>query len=429
MLEWISNFAGSLLNVLMSVLFVKIITSKKYCIKRVYFVFVILLMSVIILFLNYLDMYLLKSFIIIFMVALLYKFVYNIELNKVVILSFLYFLMVLLVDIFSTKILVLIFGDKIFYEVIAGSLLGSLVVTVIFLCITFVLRGLINKFLNVRMKYRLVFISIFSLICITAIYYATYQYGMKPFDNLIGFLYIIVVVAILLNSFIQEYKNNQLTLEYDNLLRFIKKYEIEIDSQRILRHESRNQLLIIKSKIVDNDKDEAIIDYIDEVLNDHRRVNQVEYAKFAYLPSNGLKGLFYFKVAAAQEKDIMVEINISNKLEESFLDKLNSNTFNQLGKILGVFLDNAIEGAETSLEKAMVIEVIMKGNDVLFVISNSFNSYLNENDKSTKGAGRGYGLLLVNSILISNSRFETITEIINDFYVKKLLVKEKMFEK
>ncbi len=424
MLEWISNFAGALLNTVMSVLFVSIVTSKKYCIKTIYFVFIILLMSVIILFLNYLDMYLLKSFIIIFMVAFLYKCVYSIELNKVVILSFLYFLLVLLVDIFSTKLLAFIFGSKIFYEVIAGSLIGSLVVTIIFLSVVFILRGLINKFLNVRMKYRLIFISIFSLLCVTAIYYATYRYGTKPFDNLIGFLYIIVVVIILLNSFVQEYKNNQLTLEYDNLLEFIKKYEVEIDSQRILRHESKNQLLIIKAKIIDNDTNEAIIDYIDEVLNDHRRINQIEYAKFAYLPSNGIKGLFYFKVAAAQEKNIRVELNISNKIEESFLDKLSSNTFNQLGKILGVFLDNAIEGAETSQKKAMVIEIIMKENDVLFVISNSFNSRLKENDRSTKGVGRGYGLLLVNSILISNKKFETDTEIIDDFYVKKLLVKE-----
>ena len=424
MLEWISNFAGSLVVILTNILFVFVINKDRVKINYIILAFLVLIATFALQYSYCLNSLTIKSLLLLSMFSINTKIIFNISLNKTIILTFFFYLFLMFGDLLSVKLCSCLFGKEFFYQTIAGGLVGSIIPALIVLFLGFLFRKVLNKFSNIQIKHRIILIYLFSLLCITAIYYATYQYGTEPFDNLIGFLYIIVVVIILLNSFIQEYKNSQLTLEYDNLLEFIKKYEVEIDSQRILRHESKNQLLIIKSKIIDNDTNEAIIDYIDEVLNDYRRVNQIEYAKFAYLPSNGIKGLFYFKVATAQEKNIRVELNISNKIEESFLDKLSSNTFNQLGKILGVFLDNAIEGAETSQKKAMVIEIIMKGNDVLFVISNSFNSRLKENDKSTKGVGRGYGLLLVNSILISNKKFETDTEIIDDFYVKKLLVKE-----
>ena len=424
MWEWINSFVGSLLIVISSIIFMRMITNEKIKVKHIYFVLVIILISLIIQILNSFNLGLIKSIIIVIMFVFMYRFVYKLDMNKIIILSFCYFLLTLLVDIFSIKLLALIFGQKIFYEVIAGSLVGSLVVTLFMCLLSFGLRNVINKLINIKVKYKLVLILLISLMCVIAIYYATYRYGSTSLDNLLGFLYIIVVTMILVSNFVQEYKNNKLTLEYDNLLEFIKKYEVEIDNQRILRHENKNQLLTIKSKIIDKDKNEEIIKYIDEVLNDRRNVKQIEYAKFSNLPSNGIKGLFYFKVATAQEKNIRVEVNISKEINKSFLSKLDSVTFNQLGKILGVYLDNAIEGAETSNDKIMGIEIFLKDKDVMFIISNSYSSKIKKRGRTTKGVGHGYGLLLVNSILSGNKRFESTTEIINNLYVKKLIVKE-----
>ena len=424
MWEWINSFVGSLLIVISSIIFMRMITNEKIKVKHIYFVLVIILISLIIQILNSFNLGLIKSIIIVIMFVFMYRFVYKLDMNKIIILSFCYFLLTLLVDIFSIKLLALIFGQKIFYEVIAGSLVGSLVVTLFMCLLSFGLRNVINKLINIKVKYKLVLILLISLMCVIAIYYATYRYGSTSLDNLLGFLYIIVVTMILVSNFVQEYKNNKLTLEYDNLLEFIKKYEVEIDNQRILRHENKNQLLTIKSKIIDKDKNEEIIKYIDEVLNDRRNVKQIEYAKFSNLPSNGIKGLLYFKVATAQEKNIRVEVNISKEINKSFLSKLDSVTFNQLGKILGVYLDNAIEGAETSNDKIMGIEIFLKDKDVMFIISNSYSSKIKKRGRTTKGVGHGYGLLLVNSILSGNKRFESTTEIINNLYVKKLIVKE-----
>ncbi len=424
MWEWINNFAGALLNILTSILFVKISTDNNIKINRLGLILSILISTLALQYSYILEIPLLKFSLVFLIFSLLFVFVFKLNIGKAIILIFIFYSLGIFGDIVSVKAICFVFGEKVFYEKIAGGLFGTVIPMLLIILVTLVLKKIIKKFINVKIKYRLVVISVFSLFCVTAIYYVTYKYGTTSLDNLLGFIYIIVVTMILVSNFVQEYKNNKLTLEYDNLLEFIKKYEVEIDNQRILRHENKNQLLTIKSKIIDKDKNEEIIKYIDEVLNDRRNVKQIEYAKFSNLPSNGIKGLFYFKVATAQEKNIRVEVNISKEINKSFLSKLDSVTFNQLGKILGVYLDNAIEGAETSNDKVMGIEIFLKGRDVIFIISNSYNSKIKKRGRTTKGVGHGYGLLLVNSILSGNKRFESTTEIINNLYVKKLIVKE-----
>lgn len=44
---------------------------------------------------------------------------------------------------------------------------------------------------------------------------------------------------------------------------------------------------------------------------------------------------------------------------------------------------------------------------------------------STKGNDRGHGLLLVRTIIASNKMFENETEITNDLYIQKLIIKKQ----
>ena len=73
-------------------------------------------------------------------------------------------------------------------------------------------------------------------------------------------------------------------------------YENEIEKQRILRYETKNEFLAIKAKICDKQKNREIIEYINEILKDKITINNEKYAKFGNLPPNGIKGLCYFKV-------------------------------------------------------------------------------------------------------------------------------------
>lgn len=424
MLKIVSDFLGTFLNVLTCIVFARIVLKKGETVSRKIKAIIIIFTTSLLYFFCYFNVTVLKTFIILLMYLYLFKRFYDLDISKTSILGFFYFVFQVLADFITIEILTFIVGERNFYLNFAGGLISNFIVFILIVLLSLIFHKIIYKFLNVKIKYRLIFLLFLSVLCIIIIFYATFQLGTNAIDKFLCVFIILIIFFTLSYSFIQIYKNQMLINEYDNLLSFIRKYEQEIDVQRIIRHETKNQLLTIKSKIIDCEKTNEILDYIDVILNDDRKVNHSEYAKLQYLPSNGIKGLFYFKISLAQDRGIVVNVNISKTIENSFLKELNSSEFNQIGKILGVFLDNAIEAAELSSDKSIGIEVFKKRNLIIFIISNTYNSNIKLFGKSSKGSTRGYGLLLVNNILNSNAKLGVFTEVTDELYTKKLLIKK-----
>lgn len=424
MSQMVSDYLGTLLNVISIIVFSRIILKQKSELPKWKIAVMLLIVSIMLQLFCYFNITVFKTCIMFFLFVILVKYSFSLDISKATILTFMFFIFSIVSDILSINLFVLIVGQKVFYAKIAGSLIGSIAVFVIITFLALIFRKLILKILNIKVKYRMLFVMIFSIVCIIALFYATFRLVTNSADKLLCIFSILVLVLVIGNSFMQAYKNNQLMLQYDNLLSFIKKYETEIDNQRTMRHETKNQLLTIKSKIIDKEKPTEIVDYIDTILNDDRKINHTEYAKLKYLPSNGLKGLFYFKMITAEEKGIHVEVSIAKGIEDGFLSKLDTNNFNQIGKVLGVYLDNAIESAEITKKKSLCIEAFTKTDEVIFVISNTYDPNVKKIGRSTKGVGRGYGLLLANSIISNNSRLSSSTEVTPEVYIKKLSIKK-----
>lgn len=419
-----SDYIGSLINVISVVVFAWIVLKRKIQIEPWKLIVFVVLISVGLDISCYLNFTILKTLFLFISYVFLLRMVFSLDFIKSTILDFFYFIFLIISDMIAIRFFTLILGEELFYKIIAGHILGSFVVLLPLLILAVIFRRLLRKFLNTKVKYKLTFLLIASLMCIIAIFYATFSKGTNTADKLLCVFSIVVIVSVVGYSFVQAYNNNQLMLKYDNLLTFIKKYEIEIDNQRMMRHETKNQLLTIKSKIIDKEKSEDIVSYIDQLLNDDKKINHTEYAKLKYLPSNGIKGLFYFKMITAQEKNITVNVNISKNIENGFLSRLDATSFDQIGKILGVFLDNAIESAEISKNKILGIEAFTKNGEVIFIISNTFDPNVKKIGRTSKGAGHGYGLLLVNNILNNNSKLSSSVEVVDNLYIEKLTIKE-----
>lgn len=420
----VSDYLGNIINIISILVFSRIVLKQKSNIAWWKTLLMIILIAIILQVFRYFDITIFKTCIMFVLFAILVKLNFSMDISKTVILTFIYYIVLIMADMLSINLLSMILGEKEFYLSVAGGIIGSMVVFIITVLLSFIFRKLVLKVLNIKIRYRMLFVMIFSIVCIIALFYATFSLGTNSADKLLCIFSILVIVLVIGNSFMQTYKNNQLMLQYDNLLSFIKKYETEIDNQRTMRHETKNQLLTIKSKIIDKEKPTEIVDYIDTILNDDRKINHTEYAKLKYLPSNGLKGLFYFKMITAEEKGIHVEVSIAKGIEDGFLSKLDTNNFNQIGKVLGVYLDNAIESAEITEKKSLCIEAFTKTDEVIFVISNTYDPNVKKIGRSTKGVGRGYGLLLANSIISNNSRLSSSTEVTPEIYVKKLNIKK-----
>ena len=133
----------------------------------------------------------------------------------------------------------------------------------------------------------------------------------------------------------------------------------------------------------------------------------------------------------AEEKGIQVALNISQRIKQSTINDLDTKEQRDFGRILGVFLDNAIEASLNSNKKQLGIEAyINEEKEFRMIISNTYDNQI-EKEKigkesfSTKGKGRGHGLLLVKHLTESSEVFETRTDIQEKIYVQTIIIKKK----
>ena len=129
--------------------------------------------------------------------------------------------------------------------------------------------------------------------------------------------------------------------------------------------------------------------------------------------------------------EFLKHLNISKKIKDFDIAVLTLSQQRNLARIIGVFLDNAREASYISNDKMMGLEVYLIKNDELkIIISNTFDNKIDikkmgKEAFSTKGKGRGHGLMLVNYILESNRIFTVDTDINGKVYSQSLSVKIK----
>lgn len=359
--------------------------------------------------------------------------IFKIKLSKSIFTSIVYVILLIIPDLLTLVGAIYIFrvSKEVYYSNIASSALCNLFVCSGMLLLTIILRKSLKKLINYNLstnKKRIVMSSI-TLVMLAIFFYnliKTFEFN----NNIITYLVIIVMlICILLYLFKQKIENEKISKKYDELLDVMKSYESDIEEQRTLRHETKNEFATIKCKLQDKENNKTIIEYIDSVIGEKEKAGSTKYSKFKYLPSNGLKGFFYYKFIEAEKKGINVSINISKQIENSFLKDIETKDFKDLARIIGVYLDNAIEASSTSEDKKLGIEMYLIKEKIEIIITNTFNNEINldkigKESFSTKGKHRGHGLLLVNKILSENNMFEAKNEIRGNIYIQSLKIKD-----
>ena len=359
---------------------------------------------------------------------------FDIKLSKSIFTSILYIIILVIPDLLMLIILIYILGvsKEYYYSVIASNLIGNALVIPMMIVITLILRKPLRRLINYKLSEnkKIVVISILAVI-FTAVFFYKFAAGYKMNqDVLIYLIAMFAFIIILFTLFRQRMDNENVSKKYDELLEVMKSYESDIEDQRTLRHETKNEFATIKCKLQDKEDNKTIIEYIDSVIGDKGKANSTNYSKFKYLPSNGLKGFFYYKCTEAEKKGISVSVNISKQIENSFLKDIETKDFKDLARIIGVYLDNAIEASSISEGKKLGIEMYLIKEKIEIIITNTFNNEINldkigKESFSTKGKHRGHGLLLVKKILSENNRFEAKKEIRGNIYIQSLKIKNK----
>lgn len=434
MLRIIKYTICSLLVTLTAILFGYLALGKKPNFKNKRLYIGLLGSTILYILFNYIQVGEIKSIMNFIMNTILFLYVYKISVSKSIFMSFIHALLLLATEVICFIILIYLLklDNSTISNVFAGSILSNVVVCTFFIVLLVILRKPLQKLFayEISSNIKIAIFSTLSIICVWIFFYI----GFSNLENnnalLISVFGMVVFLAILFSLVKQKIDNNKITEKYDSLIEFMNSYEEKIDELRIQSHENKNQLLNIKSKIIDKDKNKNIIEYIDSILNEKVQLDKGKYSKLKYLPSNGFKGMFYYKISKAEELGIKISINISAGIKKSVLHNMNAEDYKQLCRIIGVYLDNAIEASAISNEKLLGIEIYLNNNDVEIIISNSYLGEVdiknvNEKGYSTKGKSHGYGLSLVKNILENSNIFSSETTTCNGIYTQKLNIKGK----
>ena len=359
--------------------------------------------------------------------------IFKIKLSKSIFTSIVYSILLVIPDLLTLGGAIYIFdvSKEFCYESLSGSIISNFSVLGIMIILTVSIRKPLKKLINYNLSTnkKIIVMSSITLVMLAIFFYnliKTFEFN----NNIITYLVIIVMlICILLYLFKQKIENEKISKKYDELLDVMKSYESDIEEQRTLRHETKNEFATIKCKLQDKEDNKTIIEYIDSVIGEKEKAGSTKYSKFKYLPSNGLKGFFYYKFIEAEKKGISVSVNISKQIENSFLKDIETKDFKDLARIIGVYLDNAIEASSTSEDKKLGIEMYLIKEKIEIIITNTFNNEINldkigKESFSTKGKHRGHGLLLVNKILSENNKFEAKNEIRGNIYIQSLKIKD-----
>ena len=204
-----------------------------------------------------------------------------------------------------------------------------------------------------------------------------------------------------------ENYNNTLTILYDNVKAF--------------KHDFDNMIFTIGGFINTNDMN-GLKKYYSSLEKECQNINNVALLNPTLINNPGIYNLLTAKYKKAKDDNVEIQLEFFfdlNKLHMPIYD---------FSRMLGIFLDNAIEAAALSKEK--IVKIIFRDSSKSHVqIVQIENSYINKNINTKKIFEKGItekenhlgmGLWEVNQILNRNNNVNLITEH-NDLYFKQCL--------
>lgn len=286
---------------------------------------------------------------------------------------------------------------------------------------------IIHAVAKINKKNIIVFV-VLSMVLFNFLIWVTYFVSRSLYNNAL-FTMAGSAISIFFSIFFFVYlKTNssykEVTEKYDLSLKNIEEYEKMIDASKLNNHETKNQFLTIRNM----SKNKKITNYIDTLLDNKISDSEQLLSEVSRLPRGGLRGLVYSKLLDIKEKKINYNLLIDKKVSMSKFSKIEDDLIVDICKILGVFLDNAIEAVEILNERDIIIEIYADKKDIVFSITNNFVGeldleVLSTTKYSTKGNGRGYGLSLVKDIINKSNKLENSTEIYEDNFTQILKIK------
>lgn len=273
-----------------------------------------------------------------------------------------------------------------------------------------------------------IIITSFILIIIANLLTMLLYYKIE-FKYLLIFNTVLTIFCLVIVIYSFKTKNNYIKVydKYNTTLNSLKEYEDILDRYRISNHENKNQLLTIRNMLPKTNK--KAITYIDTIVENKLKDSDKVMFEVSRIPAGGLRGLVYSKVLTMKELKVEYELEISKDIKTvDLINNIDDSMMLDICKVIGVYIDNAVQEVENLKEKYINIEMYLDNKDLIISISNNYGGRI-ELDKlensgyTTKEKGHGYGLTLVKEIIDNNKKLSNQKMITKETFTQMLKIK------
>lgn len=431
----LDNILGGLINSFAHIYIWSKLFNEKIDFKNIRYYIIQILFSLMLL-LNYiLTNDLLKIVVLIIFMIMFCYFLFKKKFVNCILAAFISQIIMMASEVIFALIVTVILGMDVnnIVNFFVGKIIGNVSISIIaiLLCrLKFIkkLYNSLNKTISNLKSTQLFVISIIILISINFIFlpiYYDYNVVYILFINtLISVCYLIICF-----KFLKAQNNyNKINSKYSTTINSLKEYEEILDVYRVSSHENKNELLTIRSMIVKKEKN--IPEYIDKIIDNKIKDDEKLMFDTNTIPAGGLRAVIYSKMLYMKENKINFKLSVDRKVRTVELINLGEDLMLDICKIIGVFLDNAIEAVEKLKKKNIVIKLYTDDECFNIEVSNNFEGTIDIDKISDKGyttkeSGHGYGLSLVKEIINKNDKLTNIKRIDKNIFVQKLSIKLK----
>ncbi len=288
------------------------------------------------------------------------------------------FISIFAIAIIFTASSILIFIISYFAELTAGEIFEKLTVwRVIGICLCRLFEFLIfHVILKISSEYALtkrewiLFITM-PLATWIAVIFMTQATVKSP--EVLPQMFYIAIIMVAINAVIYFFmlkikqdtqtklENELLRMQHDNIKSMETNMKALCESTYAVKHDLEKHLLAVKAMAEDARCDE-ICEYVEKIVGN--QLNNVQ--KIVFSSNDVFNAVINTKLALCREKSIIPSINISDEAVKHIESS-------DIAVLFGNIFDNAIEAAEKTDEKIIILDVRPQGEYVSIYMENSFN--------------------------------------------------------
>ena len=237
--------------------------------------------------------------------------------------------------------------------------------------------------------------------------------------------YLLVMCCLLLamrRSYLERIQTEAKQKAMQDLQDYTRNLEAMYNSLRSFKHDYVNILLSLSGYIEDGDMD-RLKDFFESKIFPTKNLITGEDYKLNQLSNISvleIKSLLSAKMIYAHESGIDITIDIPDKVESFLIDTVD------LARILGIFLDNAMEATLETEQPQIGLNIIQNKTGVSIIISNRFLDNgvmlhkLKQKDFSTKIGHQGIGLWNAQKIISSYDNVLLETTMKCDYFTQHI---------